>query len=243
MLSIRNIKFSFTRGIAFWLAMLAGLLYSSWPLGYILNPATAHSALASEFEAAHQPYNWLFVLLDVACGVTMLALGLLQWRRATKTLLRVSIAAYATFAALVVVAALAPYNCNSLDTRCMLAPHSPLLLIHGLASTVSIVALFACLLSIAMTLRGQLRSLAGVIVWFLGLSWVACGIALFLLWHTSTEVIIQYAFISICSLSIVASIWLVEHISTHQREPETNLSKEICQLPIILPRLGQYDEQ
>lgn len=48
--------------------VVAGLLYSSWPLGYWLNPQADHG-LASNLEALHQPYNWLFILIDISSGV------------------------------------------------------------------------------------------------------------------------------------------------------------------------------
>src|SRR5690242_19130259 len=54
------------------LAVLSGLLYASWPLGYWLNPIVAKIGLASGLEALHQPYNWLFIVLDIVCGLLIL---------------------------------------------------------------------------------------------------------------------------------------------------------------------------
>jgi hypothetical protein len=42
--------------IDFWFAVAAGLVYSSWPLGFWFNPLVAHRDFASELGAAHQPY-------------------------------------------------------------------------------------------------------------------------------------------------------------------------------------------
>ena len=50
------------------LMLIAGLLYSSWPLGYWLNPNAA-KGLASDLEALHQPFNWLFIALDILTGL------------------------------------------------------------------------------------------------------------------------------------------------------------------------------
>jgi len=213
----KSINLSPLKRATFWLAVLAGLLYSSWPLGYMLNPVTAHSAFASELEAAHQPYNWLFVALDITSGITMLILGLMQWRKATGTLLRTSIIAYSVFALLVIVAALVPFNCNSQLTQCGDMLHSPLLLIHGLASVVSVGALFVSLVTTTLTLLGRLRSLIGIILSFVGAAWGICGLAGLLLWHSNLEVLVQYIFVSICSLSTVASIGLIGHVLSPMR--------------------------
>ena len=42
--------------------------YASWPLGYWLNPV-ANRGLASNLEAAHQPYNWVFIAFDIVSGL------------------------------------------------------------------------------------------------------------------------------------------------------------------------------
>src|SRR5438309_11824533 len=68
------------RSPAIWLGGIAALLYSSWPLSYILNPAVGRHELASQLEAPHQPYAWLFILLDVFSGVLIAVVALLQLR-------------------------------------------------------------------------------------------------------------------------------------------------------------------
>jgi len=39
--------------------LVAALSYCSWPVGYLVNPSLAATALASELDARGQPYSWL----------------------------------------------------------------------------------------------------------------------------------------------------------------------------------------
>src|ERR1700733_9742605 len=83
-----------------WLGVIAAVAYSSWPLGYLLNPGVARHAFASQLEAYNQPYSWIFIGLDVLCGATLLVGGVWQLVRARSPLIRVSIVAYMLFALL-----------------------------------------------------------------------------------------------------------------------------------------------
>lgn len=95
-------------------AALAGVLYSSWPLGYVLNPA-ANNGLASNLEAAGQPYSWLFVAIDIVCGLLTigLAFNLARWTIAVKgtRILRIGIIGLALFGLLTIIDALVPIKC------------------------------------------------------------------------------------------------------------------------------------
>ncbi|HWD24402.1 MAG TPA: hypothetical protein VG368_02965, partial [Acidimicrobiales bacterium] len=57
------------RRVAIGVGIAGALAYSSWPLGYVLNGATARSAFASDLELSGQPYNWLFIGLDCVTGI------------------------------------------------------------------------------------------------------------------------------------------------------------------------------
>ena len=131
------------RNPVLWIGIVAALVYSSWPLGFILNPAVSHHAFASQLEASSQPYNWLFILLDVLCGLALIVGGILQWHKESRLTIKLSVLGYMLFAVMVVVAAVAPYNCNSLSVGTCQASivHSPLFIIHGLASILSVLFL------------------------------------------------------------------------------------------------------
>src|SRR5579863_4528936 len=66
------------------LGILAGITYLSWPLAYALNRTVVERGLASDLEVGGQPYNWLFIGLDILSGFFMVALALLAWKGAER---------------------------------------------------------------------------------------------------------------------------------------------------------------
>src|SRR5260370_13363258 len=95
-----------------WLAWIAAILYSSWPLGYVLDPVVGHHELASQLEALHQPYAWLFVTTDVLTCLTLIIAGLQQISTRDNAWFKWCTLSYLAFALLVAAAALSPLNCN-----------------------------------------------------------------------------------------------------------------------------------
>src|ERR1039458_5373372 len=65
--------------VVFLLCTLAGVIYNSWPLGYVLNNQALRSGLASDLERAGQPYYWLFILGDILTGVCTIAVCAIVW--------------------------------------------------------------------------------------------------------------------------------------------------------------------
>lgn len=209
----------YLRNPVVWLGIIAALVYSSWPLGYILNPAAAHNAFASQLEASGQPYNWLFIGLDILSGACLLICGILQWIKSKGFITKLSIFSYAVFAVLVILAAIIPFNCNSAASMCLDVTHSPLLIVHGLASTVSVAAL---LLSIILVIRmpsskrpfPKLNAIPIIII----SSWALVGLAALGRYHHTDENIVQYVFISLCSLSLIVSLSLIEHLARPSKQ-------------------------
>jgi len=134
------------------IAVAAGLLYSSWPLGYLLNPAASHNGLASALEALHQPYNWVFIAADVGSSLLMLLLCWLLWRyyRTSKhqkflafVLINVIVFALGTIAD-----TLLPERCLPGAVGCPSWQQDHILLAHGILSILASVCLFLALLLI-----------------------------------------------------------------------------------------------
>jgi hypothetical protein len=128
------------------LTTLAAILYCSWPLGYALNPSIGHRGLASELEALHEPYNWLFIMLDIASGIMVIAAAYLIWRalhgKRGKWLLAVLIN-YAIFGIGTTADALMPMKCvPSSLTHCPGINQDHLLVAHGVASILAAFCLF-----------------------------------------------------------------------------------------------------
>jgi hypothetical protein len=199
------------KNVAIIAACLAAILYSSWPLGFIVNPAVSKYDYASELESAHQPYNWLFITLDVATGIVLIISGYMQWRKAKKLTVRLSILGYVLFGVLVIAAAIAPYNCNSITQNCIADATQPAFIVHGLSSIFSVVFLFVSMALLSKILYDRhlyrwLGLLSGML-----LAWGFIGLyALIQLEQGVKSNWVQYLFITVCSLSIVVSVGLVE---------------------------------
>ncbi len=128
------------------LVVIAALLYTSWPLGFILNPRAEKNGLASELGAYHQPYNWLFIGADIASGVLLVAACWLLakqfqakgWRKTGLVLLAVYGVTGALDASL-------PLSCLPTEQVCGPVFHNPMLIIHGIIDITGSVALVGTL--------------------------------------------------------------------------------------------------
>ena len=207
----------------FWLAWAAALFYSSWPLGFILNPGVAHHLLASELEAPHQPFNWLFITTDVLTGLTVTLIGIVQLRvHKRKVLTNISIITYVLFGVLVATAALSPLNCDpgSKTSTCGALIHHPIVLIHGIASILSVILLLVSILFLGPLIRHYMRIskvVRALFICMLG-SWAVFGVGslLELMFHIQGNTL-QYYFMSVCSLSIIFIVSVIEHIGAHEK--------------------------
>lgn len=200
---------------AVWLAWLAAILYSSWPLGYVLNPFVGRHDLASQLEAPHQPFNWVFIAMDVLTGMTVTIIAIMQInRRSSRLLIRWCVLGYAAFGLLVAMAALTPLNCDPTAHTCGPVLRNPALLIHGGASILSVVFLFLSTLALsASAYRKKLKTARAIFIAML-VAWTIFGFGslLELRWHITGNTL-QYYFITVCSFSIVLVVAAIEHFS------------------------------
>ncbi len=201
----------------FWLGCLGALLYSSWPLGYALNPQVSHNELASMLEAPHQPFNWVFMGSDVLTGIVISVVAYLQLSKIkTRNLAKYGIFFYWLFAALVALAALSKINCDPALQQCGSLIRHPIIIVHGFASISSVVALLACMLLLtkavyAQQVSGLIRLAHQVVL----LAWLFFGVAslIELVFHIRNNAL-QHYFITICGLSIVSCIFIIEYLQT-----------------------------
>lgn len=196
------------------LAAFAAVLYSSWPLGNVLDPI-ANRGLASNLSALGRPYNWLFTLFDVVSGVIVLAVAVRLFDRTPRwrqSLVNWSIIGYGLFGALTALDAVLPLDCVDVVNRCGALSNHPLTILHGLVSlgsigflTISIIGSWYLLgfnCDSPRWLRGFLLSV--VVSWF-GFG-IATGIFLF---YNRSSALSQHLFIIICSLWIAVLPYLV----------------------------------
>lgn len=138
-------------------AATAGILYNSWPLGFWLNPKVSLAGgFASELEALHQPYNWLFIGLDVATGVLVMVVAGLLWQSRMRRLGKLALLSFALFGVFTIVDALLPMQCAPSLAACAQIDTDPMLLLHGIANVGGAVTLF-----ISAALVWQLRRARG----------------------------------------------------------------------------------
>ncbi len=128
------------------LAALSGVLYSSWPLGYVFNPAVAKAGLASGLEALHQPYNWLFIAADIASGLLILLVCWLLWLKhrtiKRRRLLDIVLLNMVIFGVGTIADTLLPMHCEPSLQHCPSFTVDYFLLFHGIFSILAALALF-----------------------------------------------------------------------------------------------------
>ena len=124
------------------LAVLAGVAYCSWPLGYVLNPLVSAKGLASELAALNQPFNWVFIVTDVVAGVLVTAVSIILWRHDDGRKHHVVLANFAVFGLLTAIGAVIPMSCEPSLTTCPSLIHQPMLIVHGVASFGASISLF-----------------------------------------------------------------------------------------------------
>jgi hypothetical protein len=183
------------------LAIVAGLAYCSWPLGYILNPLVSRRGLASELEALRQPYNWLFIMLDVLAGALTVAVARLLWRQVDGLVYRVVLANFALFGLLTAIDALVPMSCEPSLSSCPSLSHQPLLILHGIASIVASICLF---LSAVLVWWQKRKQKGTVIMSLLMAGWTLFGVfSLYFFFRAGPGYLAQHYYITLCSVWIM----------------------------------------
>lgn len=131
------------------LAILAGVAYASWPLGYLLNPAASQRGLASALEAVNQPYNWVFISGDIASSALIIVVAWMLWRRLRTVpqapLLIVVLANIVIFGVATIADTLLPEHCLPGVPSCPNWRQDHILLLHGIVSVVGAFCLFLAL--------------------------------------------------------------------------------------------------
>ncbi|HSW79461.1 MAG TPA: DUF998 domain-containing protein [Candidatus Saccharimonadales bacterium] len=197
------------------LALAAAILYCSWPLGYILNPFVGTHDLASQLEAPHQPYNWLFIMMDVLAGLAVTLIAIMQINKHSHSLVKWCIISYGIFGVLVALSALTPLNCNITADTCGPILRNPSLLIHGGASILSVGFLFLSTLAIGAAAFREHTRPAKLIFALMISAWLFFGFGSLveLMFHDKGNGMQEY-FITICSISILLIISFIEHRQT-----------------------------
>ncbi len=127
------------------LGLLAAAAYSSWPLGYYLNPKVGATGYASELAAEGQPYNWVFIVGDVLAGVLVLLIVWLlrhEFNKKLRSWHKWLLGLFALFGILTIVAALLPMSCTPSISICPAENHDWRMILHNMVSIAAGMAIY-----------------------------------------------------------------------------------------------------
>lgn len=187
---------------------LVAIVYNSWPLGYILNSQVAHHQLASELEAAGQPYNWFFVCCDLMTCLLLLYLALSYWRRRPSPhksgVLSAVVIGLVLFGIFTAVSALTPLSCQINDLRCG-AHASQILALHNLTGGIASFGLFIGLLSAWLFVAKRSLTPAVILIRATTTLWCLSGIAyLFFTVINQYMQLVQDVFLILSGIGVIA---------------------------------------
>ncbi|MFZ1538512.1 MAG: hypothetical protein WAT23_14145 [Chromatiaceae bacterium] len=156
-------------------AGLAALLYSSWVLGYMINPRVAVFGAASELSATGQPFRELFIVSDVVAAILMFIVGHLLWIRHNSAYLRMAIAMYVLAGVFIAVAANISLLCSPSLEVCDAKAFTDRAMFHNLAGAIAsffiFLNLFFTIQAVTKNISIRLKFQILIIVWgILGLS-------------------------------------------------------------------------
>jgi len=209
-------------GLAVLLAAVAGIIYNSWPLGYWLNPAASKRGLASELEAFHQPYDWLFIVLDVMSGVLIAIVMWLLWHREHDKWRKAVLVNFALFGLFTLLSAVLPMSCEPSLESCPSVWHQPLLILHGITSILASLCLFASAVIMWWLKR---KHPTWFIMSILMTGWGLFGLfSLYFLIIPGPGYIAEHYYITLCSVWVVLLPFMVGRVPM-SRDPDSAKQK------------------
>jgi len=190
-----------------WIAAAGAVAYGSWPLGFLVNPSLAGTALASSFEGRSQPFSWLFILLDCFAGLCtgIVSARLLRTRHSSRSpgkVLILALAGYATFGVATAVDAIVPLRCGTSSAQACAAQMWPLTP-DDLLTAIAVLGLFVAVLAmlVACLFRTPFLGLVPATVVITVAGWGSVGVAVLAgSTFSPSAAAAQYAFLTLTSL-------------------------------------------
>lgn len=175
------------------LFVLAGALYNSWILGYILNPQTARNGLASDLTFSGQPYAWLFILSDVLVALSLLAVSVLVYIVAKPIVRsgtwRVAFGGVLIFGLFTAASAAVPQGCVKAPVLTLCIPYANTQIgADGIETTIACLGFLASL--IAVNVLGWRQKTATVLrrlIQAVAVAWTLSAIAFLVALDTSNS--------------------------------------------------------
>jgi len=220
------------------LMFLAGLLYSSWPLGYWLNPV-ADRGLASDLEASHQPYSWVFISMDIACGILVglvsgKLLSIVRNSSNRKNLfgLWIAVLGAGVFGLFTAIDALLPLNCVQGSPNCIVSLNNSYFVIHGIFSIGSVTGLTISIIAIWLLLllrEDAVMSLVHLTPAMFLVVWLGFGaLTLYLVLHNRSSALSQHIFIGFCCLWLIALPYFVRLVIRLQNQGKSIVENRLA---------------
>ncbi len=191
------------------LAIVGAVAYCSWPLGFLVNPSLAGSALASSFESRNQPFSWLFILLDCLSGLctVIVCLRFLHHRRhlgASGKAVVSALLGYAAFGVTTAVDAVIPLDCGASSARACAAQLWPLTPDDLLTGIAILAILVAVTIVVVQMIRTPLRSAVAAMIAVAAVGWCVMGLYVLLgSTYSSSVAFAQYGFLTLTSVLVL----------------------------------------
>jgi hypothetical protein len=189
------------------LSIIAGILYSSWPLGPLLNPAVARRGQASELAVPHQPYYWIFMYGDVASSLVIVYICwrlFIQYKNVIDSFrIHLTIFSIVIFCITASAAALFPVQCLSALNVCPAFTNNGITLFHAITSVLAPFTLFVALVTLWFYSRENWLFSLFIICYF-----TVASATLIVQFTPGSDVLISNIFITFCSIAIALIPWL-----------------------------------
>jgi hypothetical protein len=200
---------------AYTLSISAGVLYSLWFLGYILNPKAISSLDVSALQSDGQPHYGLFVIGDIATGVLVILLVacLIKIFHRTQAHRKISfwlcMIGLLAFGVMTAAAGLFP-SCDSNSSYCVLNL-SQVFNVHNITGTIASLGQFVSVIT-ALTLVHKkitvkvFRTVIGLLI-----LWAISGLIFITLSTNSfhSSLIMQHLFLVLSSLLLIVVPWVL----------------------------------
>jgi hypothetical protein len=189
------------------LGIIAGLAYLSWPIGYVVNRLVVERGLASDLEVPGQPFNWVFILLDIVSGALMVGLAIAAWgeTRREGSPRTGGLIGYGIFGLSTMLSAAVPLSCGT-GRAALLAcgTNADTYGWHDVLGAIGYLTLFFSLLGATIrSYRGHAGWIVGPLVSAVGLLWCTAGVGfLVIVLSHHPEVTVQHVLLLLTSVVI-----------------------------------------
>ncbi len=160
---------------------LAGIIYNTWPLGYLVDRRLYSNGLASDLENPNLPFAWIFIVGDIITALILIGVGLYAYNFRPKLKLDhlwlAMVLGLMIFGFFTGFGAAAPDKCYHLGKVCIQAFHRRIS-IDALETSIAALGLMLAVFSSAILSLG-LSIINALIAWVGLLGWLSLASIIF----------------------------------------------------------------